>query len=84
MATTEAPIHQSVKQQIVDNDERDTLLVFREFRNTARVARNAVSKQIVEIGRQDGAVFDDVAALASGERGRRSVLAEGDIDGGMW
>ncbi|MFF2113207.1 NAD(P)H-dependent flavin oxidoreductase, partial [Rhodococcus koreensis] len=35
MATTEAPIHHNVKQQIVDNTERDTVIVFREFHNSA-------------------------------------------------
>lgn len=84
MATTEAPIHENVKQQIVANDERDTVLVFREFRNTARVARNAVSEKIREVGSRPGASFDDVAELASGARGRREVLAGGDLEGGMW
>lgn len=84
MATTEAPIHDNVKRQIVTNDERDTVLVFRELRNTARVARNAVSEEIRTIGSRPGATFDDVAELASGVRGRRAVLGEGDLDGGMW
>ncbi|MGJ9420996.1 NAD(P)H-dependent flavin oxidoreductase [Aeromicrobium sp. CF3.5] len=84
MATHEAPIHENVKQQIVANDERDTVLVFRDFHNTARVVRNSVSEQIVEIAGRDGATFDDVAALASGQRGRQAVLAEGDMEGGMW
>lgn len=84
MATTEAPIHDNVKQQIVRNDERDTVLVFRQFHNTARVARNAISEKIVEISERPGAVFADVAALASGARGRAHVLQAGDIDGGMW
>ncbi|MGQ2910947.1 NAD(P)H-dependent flavin oxidoreductase [Aeromicrobium sp.] len=84
MATTEAPIHENVKRQIVANDERDTVLVFRELRNTARVARNAVSEEIRAIGSRPGATFDDVAELASGVRGRRQVLGEGDLDGGMW
>ena len=84
MATTEAPVHANVKQQIVDNDERDTVLVFRQFHNTARVVRNSVSEQIVAISERDGATFDDVAELASGVRGRQRVLAEGDLEGGMW
>lgn len=84
MATTEAPIHENVKRQIVANDERDTVLVFRELRNTARVARNTVSEEIRAIGSRPGATFDDVAELASGVRGRRAVLGEGDLDGGMW
>lgn len=84
VATHEAPVHENVKQQIVANDERATQLIFREFRNTARVAKNAVSVRIAEISRQTGATFDDVAHLASGERGRREVLANGDMDGGLW
>ena len=84
MATDEAPIHENVKKQIVANDERDTVLVFRDFHNTARVVRNSISEQIVEISGRDGATFDDIAELASGQRGRQSVLAEGDMEGGMW
>jgi nitronate monooxygenase len=84
MATTEAPIHDNVKRQIVVNTERDTTLVFRAFRNTARVARNEISVEIAEIGQRPGATFGDVAELASGARGRRAVYANGDVEGGMW
>lgn len=84
MATTEAPLHPHVKRQLLINDERDTVLVFREFHNTARVARNSISEEIVKIGRRPGATFADVAALASGRRGRSAVYAEGDVEGGLW
>ncbi|WP_293787665.1 nitronate monooxygenase family protein [uncultured Aeromicrobium sp.] len=84
MATSEAPIHENVKNQIVANTERDTVLVFREFGNTARVVRNSISEKIVEISEQDGATFEDIAALASGARGRQKVLEDGDMEGGMW
>ena len=84
MASDEAPIHENVKRQIVANTERDTVLVFRRFSNTARVARNSVSEQVLEISARPDATFDDIASLASGERGRREVLAKGDMEGGMW
>lgn len=84
MATVEAPIHDNVKAQIVANDERSTTLIFREFRNTARVARNSISEQIADIGARPGAVFDDVAELASGVRGRARVLGAGDVEDGLW
>ncbi|MXP24153.1 nitronate monooxygenase [Gordonia sp. HNM0687] len=84
VATTEAPVHDNVKQQIVANDERSTQIVFRQFRNTARVARNAVSEEIVEISSRPGATFADIAHLASGARGRSEVLDKGVMDGGMW
>lgn len=84
VATTESPVHENVKRQIVQNDERATQIVFREFRNTARVARNSVSEEIVEISGRPGATFENIAHLASGERGRREVLQNGDVEGGMW
>ncbi len=84
MATREAPIHENVKQAIVDNDERATNLIFRTMRNTSRVARNKVSDEVVEIESRGGAKIEDVAHLVSGERGRTSVLESGDLDGGIW
>ncbi|GAA4682937.1 NAD(P)H-dependent flavin oxidoreductase [Gordonia humi] len=84
VASAEAQVHQNVKDQIVANTERDTTLVFRQFRNTARVAKNAVTDEIREIESRPDSTFDDIAHLASGERGRQVVLADGDMDGGMW
>ncbi|MEX5637856.1 NAD(P)H-dependent flavin oxidoreductase [Parafrankia sp. FMc2] len=84
IATDEAPVHVNVKRQVVANTERDTQLIFRTFHNTARVARNSVSEQIAEISAREGATFADVADLASGARGRERVLADGDIEGGLW
>ncbi|MCX6398700.1 MAG: nitronate monooxygenase family protein [Propionibacteriales bacterium] len=84
VASREAPVHENVKSQIVANDERATQLVFREFRNTARVARNAISEEIVRRSAVPGATFDDIADLASGARGRKEVLQRGDLDGGLW
>jgi nitronate monooxygenase len=84
VATVEAPVHANVKKQIVANSELATQLVFREFGNTARVARNSISEQIVARSRQQGATFQDVADLASGARGREEVLGNGNMDDGMW
>lgn len=84
VATQEAPVHDNVKQQIVSNDERSSLIVFRKFHNSARVARNSISKMIREIEDQPGAQFEDIAELASGARGRRAVLTDGDVEGGLW
>ncbi|MFE5483127.1 NAD(P)H-dependent flavin oxidoreductase [Streptomyces sp. NPDC056527] len=84
VASAEAPVHPNVKEQIVANDERATQLVFREFGNTGRVARNAISEEIVTRSRRPGAVFEDVAELASGIRGRTRVLQEGHMDDGLW
>jgi nitronate monooxygenase len=82
MATKESPIHENVKQQMVENDERATDLIFRTMRNTARVARNAISQQVVELER-GGAKFEDVRELVAGTRGK-VVYETGDPDHGIW
>ena len=82
MCTVESPIHEQVKQQIVENDERATDLIFRTMRNTSRVARNAISQQVVEMERA-GAKFEDVRELVAGARGRL-VYEHGDPDHGVW
>ena len=84
VATHEAPVHENVKRQIVANTERDTVLIFRMFKNTARVVRNAVSEEILEISSRPGATFADIAHLAAGARGRERVLANGDMEDGVW
>ena len=81
-ATKEAPIHDRVKQQMVENDERATDLIFRTMRNTARVAKNAISQQVLEIEKQGGK-FEDVRELVAGVRGRK-VYELGDPDYGIW
>jgi nitronate monooxygenase len=82
MATKESPIHQAIKEQIVANDERSTDLIFRTMHNTSRVARNAVSQQVVALEKQ-GAKFEDVRELVAGSRGR-NVYEVGDNDAGIW
>ena len=81
-ATVEAPIHDNVKQFLVDNDERGTNLIFRKFHNTGRVAKNSVSDQVVEISLREDAVFQDIQPLVSGAKGR-IALETGDLDAGL-
>jgi len=81
-ATVEAPIHQRVKQMMVDNDERSTNLIFRSLRNTGRVGKNSVSDKVVEILKQPGAKFEDVSHLVRGASGR-VLLETGDLDAGL-
>ena len=82
-ATVEAPIHDNFKQQMVANDERGTDLIFRTLHNTARVAKNAISQQVVAIERAGGAKFEDVKHLVAGVRGRQA-LQTGEVDDGIW
>jgi len=81
-ATTEAPIHDNIKQAIVANDERATELLFRSYRNTARVAKNSVAVEAVRIERE-GNPFEAISHLVKGSRGREG-LEMGDPEHGIW
>ncbi|GAB3141400.1 nitronate monooxygenase family protein [Amycolatopsis stemonae] len=82
LATVEAPVHENVKQRLVSASERDTELIFRPLRNTARVASNVVSREVVSL-LDDGGEFADVRDLVAGARGRK-VFETGGLDVGIW
>jgi NADH:quinone reductase (non-electrogenic) len=81
MCTVEAPIHEKVKQALLNASERDTNLIFRTMRNTSRVLKNTVSDQVVSM-EKSGAKFEAVRHLVAGARGRVAVRT-GDIDAGI-
>lgn len=85
VATREAPVHQNVKQAMVDADERQTTLIFRTLRNSARVFSNSIAKEVVSIESRPGDTdFSDLQPLVAGVRGREQVLENGDVEGGIW
>jgi nitronate monooxygenase len=82
-ATQEAPIHDNIKQALVNASERDTRLILRSLHNTVRVLRNAVSDAVVAAeNRPGGCQFEDIRPLVSGARGA-AALASGDVEGGI-
>lgn len=82
LATVESPVHQAVKDRLVEASELETELIFRSLRNTARVASNSVSREVVDI-LAAGGEFEDVRSLVAGARGRK-VFETGDLDAGIW
>lgn len=82
-ATQEAPIHDQVKQALVARNERDTALIFRTLKNTARVLHNDIASQVRALEYQPGGcTFEDIRPLVMGARGRQA-LASGEVDGGI-
>lgn len=82
-ATIEAPIHERIKQALVQADERGTNLIFRTLSNTGRVLKNAVSDEVIALERREGGcTFADIQTLVSGQRGR-ATLQSGDVDNGL-
>lgn len=84
MVTKEAPIHNNVKQRMVDASELDTALIYRSLRNTARVFKNSVADKVVAIESRSGPTkFEDIQPLVAGVKGRELFL-DGDLDKGIW
>jgi len=82
-ATAEAPIHPNVKQKYIENDERGSHLIFRNFHNSARVGKSDVSDEVVRRLKNPDARFEDVRELVSGVAGRE-LLETGDLSKGVF
>jgi nitronate monooxygenase len=82
VATQEAPVHENVKQAIVNAGERDTCLLLRSLRNTIRVMKNSVTDQVLEIESKGNTQISDIAHLVGGGEGRE-VLDTGDMEKGI-
>jgi len=84
MVTKEAPIHDNVKQKMIEATELDTALIYRSLRNTARVFKNSVAQKVVEIESRSGETkFEDIQPLVQGVKGRE-LFDGGDLDRGIW
>jgi len=84
MVTKEAPIHDNVKERMIEATELDTALIYRSFRNTARVFKNSVAEKVVEIESRPGETkFEDIQPLVQGVKGRE-LFDGGDLDKGIW
>jgi NAD(P)H-dependent flavin oxidoreductase YrpB (nitropropane dioxygenase family) len=84
IATQEAPVHDNVKQALIDASELDTRLIMRSLRNTERVLNNAAVEKIIEIENEksDEMGIEDIAQLVGGVYPR--IMKEGDLDAGAW
>ncbi len=81
--TQESAIHDNIKRALLDATERDTTLIKRTLKRTARFFKNPVSDEIVSIERRPGgATFEDIQHLMSGTRGR-AALEAGDVNAGL-
>ena len=84
IATKDAPVHDNVKQAILNASELDTRLVMRPLRNTERVLNNKGVEKILEKEEKLGAhlKFEDIIKEVSGVYPK--VMLEGDMDAGAW
>ena len=84
IATKEAPVHENVKQALVEASELDTRIIMRPIRNTERVLRNKAVDRILEMEREKGAAttIDDIREWVAGCYPK--VMQQGDMDAGAW
>lgn len=81
LVTKEAPIHEGIKQKIVEMDETQTKLIFRSYKNTARVYKNEIAEKVSEI-EAAGGDFGEVHHMVSGQN-QEKAWSTGDIEAGM-
>ncbi|MAA76312.1 MAG: nitronate monooxygenase [Salinisphaeraceae bacterium] len=84
VATKEAPVHDNVKQAILNATELDTRLVMRPLRNTERVLTNDAVERLIKKEKELGSniKFEDIAPEVAGVYPK--VMLEGDMDAGAW
>jgi len=84
MATKEAPIHENVKQAILDATELDTRLIMRPLRNTERVLINPAVERLLAKEKDLGKdiKFEDIIEEVAGVYPK--VMQEGTVDAGAW
>ena len=81
VATREAPVHENVKQALVDHGETDTRLIMRSLRNTERVMHNPTVDKVLEIESKGNTKIEDIAPFVAGAEGL-AMLEKGDTEKG--
>ena len=84
IATQEAPVHQNVKDAIVNASELDTRLIMRSLTNTERVLNNPAVERLIEKEKElgDELTFMDIHDEVAGVYPK--IMHEGDMDVGAW
>ncbi len=79
MASKECPIHDNVKQWMLELGEADTILIQKSIRNASRVVRTEHTEKILDMENK-GATLEELLPMISGQRGRNAYDI-GDISG---
>ncbi|MCY4187844.1 MAG: nitronate monooxygenase [Bryobacterales bacterium] len=82
VATVECPVHDAVKQALVHASERDTRLLMRTLRNTARYLASENTRKVLDIEAAGKATIQDIKQFMSGLEGKR-MIETGDLSQGV-
>ena len=84
MATAEAPIHDGIKNALVESDEHQTTLVMRSLKNTERVFKNEAARKVQEIEREKPGDIDAIRDLVRGDNYRKAFQETGNPNDSVW
>jgi len=84
IATQDAPVHQNVKEAIVNATELDTRLIMRSLTNTERVLNNEAVERLMEKEKAlgDKLRFEDILDEVAGVYPK--IMHEGTMEAGAW
>ncbi len=84
IATQDAPVHQNVKEAIVNASELDTRLIMRSLTNTERVLNNEAVERLMEKEKAlgDQLRFEDIVDEVAGVYPK--IMHEGTMEVGAW
>ena len=84
IATEDAPVHQNVKEAIVNASELDTRLIMRSLINTERVLNNSAVERLMEKEKALGEnlTFADIVDEVAGVYPK--IMHEGTMEAGAW
>ena len=84
IATKDAPVHENVKEAIVNASELDTRLIMRSLTNTERVLNNPAVESLMakEKTLGDDLTFEDIVDEVAGVYPK--VMIEGEPEAGAW
>ncbi len=84
IATKDAPVHQNVKEAIVNATELDTRLIMRSLTNTERVLNNEAVERLMEKEKRlgDDLKFEDILDEVAGVYPK--IMHEGTMEAGAW
>jgi NADH:quinone reductase (non-electrogenic) len=84
IATKEAPVHENVKQALLNATELDTRLVMRSLRNTERVLNNAAVERVLKKEKSLGSKIDFSAIQSEVAGVYPKIMLDGEMNSGVW
>jgi nitronate monooxygenase len=81
LTTKEAPIHEKLKQALLEAEELDTILVMRSVGSTHRVWKNEAAKKCCEMEEQKS-TLQELMKIVGGEKARE-MYTHGNLDSGV-